>query len=84
MTIKANTATNPFYAPHSFTSNLTCLVMGQGEDTEEAVSITKPRTKTSTTAPEEASLTQKTPAKKKPTVLIPLLFNYLSTIFLLS
>lgn len=41
---------------------------GQGEDTEESVSLNKPRTKTSTTAPEEASLTQKTPAKKKPTV----------------
>lgn len=42
----------------------------QGEDTEESVNLTQPRTKTSTTAPEEASLTQKTPAKKKPTVIL--------------
>lgn len=55
------------------------LIWGQGEDTEEAVSLTKPRTKTSTTSPEEASLTQKTPAKKKPkTVLIISFFDYLS------
>ncbi|XP_013148758.1 PREDICTED: muscle M-line assembly protein unc-89-like [Papilio polytes] len=39
----------------------------KGEDTEESVSLTKPRTKTSTTAPEDASLTHKTPAKKEPT-----------------
>lgn len=41
----------------------------KGEDVEsdETVNLNKPRTKTSTTAPEEASLTQKTPAKKKPT-----------------
>lgn len=44
-------------------------VWGQGEDTEESVNLTQPRTKTSTTSPEEASLTQKTPAKKKLTVL---------------
>ncbi|CAF4902481.1 unnamed protein product [Pieris macdunnoughi] len=39
----------------------------KGEDTEESVSLTKPKTKTSTTAPEDATLTQKTPSKKKQT-----------------
>ncbi|KAH9628229.1 hypothetical protein HF086_006706 [Spodoptera exigua] len=39
------------------------LILVKPEDTEEAVSITKP--KTSTTAPEEAQLTQKTPARRK-------------------
>lgn len=63
--------------------NLIPSLWGQGEDTEEAVSITKPRTKTSTTAPEEASLTQKTPAKKKPTVLI-LLYLTISVLYFIT
>lgn len=67
---------------HSFLHNFFCPRENwqtQGEDTEESVSLTKPRTKTSTTAPEEASLTQKKPAQKKPTVLLIFIFyNYLS------
>lgn len=53
---------------------------GQGEDTEESVSMTKPRKKTSTTAPGEASLTQKTPTKKKLTVPIFSIFLIISAI----